>query len=166
MKTRVRMLILIVLSMAVLYGCATAYQPKGITGGYSDRQVSEDEFVIEFDGNGHTTQGRAAEFALMRCADICLQHRFGYFKIVKDRIETNVSYYQHPGSATTFGSFRKGRYYSSTSYTPPSVTEIRAPSVAALIKCYVSQPSDGVLGQNVFDARHIQALGRKKYGLE
>ena len=162
------MKIIIILSLVLitLIGCATAYQPMGITGGYADSQVSENEFIIQFEGNGYTDKMRAVQFALMHCADVCLAHGFGYFKIVEDRIETNVSYYQHPGSATTFGSFRKGRYYSSTSYTPPSVTEIRAPSVKALIKCYVNPPNGEVLGKTAFDARHIQALGKKKYGLE
>ena len=52
-----------------LTGCMTAYQPDGLTGGYSEVQLSENVWRVSFKGNGYTSRERAVDMALLRSAD-------------------------------------------------------------------------------------------------
>jgi hypothetical protein len=74
---------LIVLSAACLVaGCATAYQPDGVSGGYSD-QVRDGNIVqVSFRGNGLTTPETLESFVLRRCAEVTLQDGFNYFVLL------------------------------------------------------------------------------------
>lgn len=65
-----------------LVGCATQYQPQGLTGGYSDLLRAPDEAVIAFHGNGFTSAERAGEMAALRCAEVTLQHGYRYFVLL------------------------------------------------------------------------------------
>ena len=40
------------LCVAVLAGCATAYQPEGLTGGFDETQLDRNVFRVSFKGNG------------------------------------------------------------------------------------------------------------------
>jgi len=118
--------ILIAASLLV-FGCgATAYQPYGLTGGYSDKKLSEDEFLISFDGNIRTDGDRAIHFTMLRAADITLSNGYKFFVIEQ-------------------GSFKllpNEPYVEGTAYSPGY---IHSPGDTAhtwiLIKCYMSLPA-------------------------
>ena len=158
-----KMVAIVLLSTLILMeGCATSYQPKGLTGGFADRQISEDTFTITFQGNGFTSQDRSNELALVRAADVTIEHGFSYFEGLDMKAGMNTSYLEHPGSASTYGHFSGKSYYSSTVYNPPTVTAINRPETAIMIKCYVNDPGPP---HKTFDARKIKEAGAKKYGL-
>ena len=46
-------------------GCATPYQPRGFTGGYSNRRIDASTFHVSFKGNGYTPR-QTVETAAMR----------------------------------------------------------------------------------------------------
>lgn len=70
----------------VLGGCATTYHPKGFFGdGYFDYRVTEKTFAVTFRGNKHTNQEDVRRFALMRAAELSLDHGYRYFKVTKER---------------------------------------------------------------------------------
>jgi hypothetical protein len=80
MRMRIR---LIVLSAAcLLAGCATAYQPDGVSGGYSDQMRDGNIVQVSFRANGLTTPETLQSFVLRRCAEVTLQDGFNYFVLL------------------------------------------------------------------------------------
>jgi hypothetical protein len=71
-----------ILAACLLSGCATGYHESGIRGGYSETQLANDMFEVSFSGNGYTSDERASDLALLRCAEIATQHGCDYFIIV------------------------------------------------------------------------------------
>jgi predicted RNA-binding Zn-ribbon protein involved in translation (DUF1610 family) len=84
-----------------LAGCATPYQPCGLTGGYSETQLDENVFQVSFHGNGFTSQERASDLCLLRAAEIAKQHGFAYFIIVEKYNRVEQSAYTTPTTTTT-----------------------------------------------------------------
>lgn len=62
-------------------GCATMYQSLGMTGGYTDKQLGPDKYLVTFNGNGFTSPMRASDFALMRGAELALMHGYKYIVV-------------------------------------------------------------------------------------
>jgi hypothetical protein len=79
MKKRV----VVVLLALFLSACATPYQEMDFAGGYSETQLSENTFNVRFQGNGFTTAERVSDLALLRCAEVCMEHGFGFFVITE-----------------------------------------------------------------------------------
>jgi hypothetical protein len=59
-----------------LAGCATAYQPEQITGGYTDFRLADNTYRVRFRGNNYTPRDKVELFLLYRCAQ--LTERLGY----------------------------------------------------------------------------------------
>ncbi len=74
---------ILILTMALLSGCATAYQRESFTGGYSQTQLGDNIFQVSFKGNGCTSEDRASDYTLLRSAEITLENGFKYFTIVE-----------------------------------------------------------------------------------
>ena len=82
MRMRIR---LVALSVAcLLAGCATAYQPDGVSGGYADRLLSDNTALVSFRGNRFSTPETLHAYLLRRCADVTLQNGFNYFVLVNN----------------------------------------------------------------------------------
>ncbi len=81
----------------LLAGCATAYQPEGFTGGFSDVMTGPDTAIVTFSGNGFTTERRMLGMLLIRCADVTLQHGYRYFVITGFQDTGRVSSFTLPG---------------------------------------------------------------------
>lgn len=164
-------LCLALLSVAVVCpGCATPYQPVGFTGGFSETQLAPDVFRIAFAGNGYTSGERAQDFAMLRAADLCVEHGFKCFAIVDESSSTRVSTFTTPGSAQTTGSVSiygngsgnyYGNYYGQTTYTPPQTYFIHKPRQSLLIQCFNEKPE----GVYTFDVGFLQQSIRGKYGM-
>jgi hypothetical protein len=65
-----------------LCSCATAYRPAKSGKGYSDSQISTNEFEVSFRGNGQTDLAQATDFVLLRAAQVTLQHGFSHFAVM------------------------------------------------------------------------------------
>ena len=79
------------LSGLFLLGCATAYQPKGLTGGFAETSLGNDMYQVRFQGNGYTSQDRASEFLLRRCAELTLEQGKRYFALGDSDRQTSTS---------------------------------------------------------------------------
>lgn len=112
-----RALFILSLAADMLSDCATTYQLKGFTGGYSETQLGENIFQVSFRGNGYTSRGRASEFSLLRSAEVALENGFRYFVIVESEKGSKVGAYTTPTTSQTTGSA-----YSSGSYAYGSAT--------------------------------------------
>lgn len=89
--------------LLALVACATPYQPRGYSGGFSEVRLNERAFRVTFEGNGHTSRVAAQQGAMHRAADLTLQ--FGYFGFWVVGQDNNVSSYIHndPVSCSTVG---------------------------------------------------------------
>ena len=59
-----------VLVVASLASCATGYQANGITGGYTEKKITDSAYVVSFGGNGFATKDRVYYFWMYRCAEL------------------------------------------------------------------------------------------------
>ncbi|MEB0114558.1 hypothetical protein QN397_25090 [Variovorax sp. RTB1] len=71
---------------ALTSGCATVYQPRGLSGGYTDTRISDTNYVVEFRGNGKTSSDTVWNFWLYRCAELTQQKGFDHFALVPKSI--------------------------------------------------------------------------------
>lgn len=83
---------------ALLAGCATPYQNDSLIGGASETQLSATQYRVRFRGNAHTTPERAADYCLLRCAEIALREGFPCFAIVDERTRVDHTTWEQPGA--------------------------------------------------------------------
>lgn len=95
---RIVITLVVILSLG---GCATAYQSEGKTGGFSSTQLDTNVFTVTFKGNIYTARDKANDFALLRSSEIALQHGFKYFAIIDAQQYSKNSTYTTPTTATT-----------------------------------------------------------------
>lgn len=150
-----------------LSSCATAYQPIGLGGGYSETQLGENIFQVTFRGNGYTSRERASDFTLLRSAEVALKHGFRYFVVVRSGGGSRVGVYTTPmtsystGSAYASGGYAYGNA-ATTTYGGQAFL-ISKPRVIDTILCYKEKPKTGAL---VFDAEFVVKSLKQKYGLD
>jgi hypothetical protein len=117
--------------------CATGYHPIGFTGGYSEKKILKDTFMVSFQGNGWTSQGVARSYLLLRCAELTVQNGFNYF-IVMDEQDTSTK--------SIMGGYHAGNI---------SASELRFPQLTSQIKCYRGKRPEG--NNKAYDAREVIA---------
>jgi len=145
-------------------GCATTYQKKGFTGGYSDTQLGENMFKVTFRGNGYTSSERALDFCLLRCADLAIEHEFPYFIIINASEDVSHSTYTTPTTATTTTRVDYfGNLISDTKINGGETYIISKPSAANTIVCFKEKPTDIAV---VYDASFITNSIREKYRIK
>jgi len=146
-------LVVSAIGMAVaLSGCATAYQPKGFTGGFSETMLSPDTFKIQFAGNGYTSAERASDFAILRAADKSLELGCNYFGVMNEADGASVG-------SITVGSASWNRH---GAWGFSSTMPVVKPNTALFVKCFKDQQA----GASLFDAHFIAQSIRAKYGIK
>jgi hypothetical protein len=80
-KMRPYRLTFIVLAAVLLSACATSYQSGGLTGGYTEKKISDSAYVVTYSGNGFASKDRIYYFWMYRCAELTLQNGFALFQI-------------------------------------------------------------------------------------
>lgn len=151
----------------MLAACATSYQASGFTGGFEETQFSPNVFQVRFQGNGYTQPERAADFALLRSAEVALEYGFTHFAIVDSKDAAKLGSYTTPrtayttGSANTYGNTTYGS--ATTTYQGGQTFIYQKPSTSNTIVCFKEQPQiDGL----VYDAAFLRASLRKKYRMK
>jgi len=81
----------------LLASCVTAYQPDGISGGYSDKVLTGNTVQVTFRGNRLTPPETVHSFLLRRCAEVTLQDGYNYFAVVHEETPNE-------GNTDNFGS--------------------------------------------------------------
>lgn len=148
-----------------LTGCMTAYQPDGLTGGYTEVQLSENVWRVSFKGNGYTSRERAVDMALLRSADLTIQQGYNYFAFSDSKSRTDtVGVGTTPTTSYTTGSaYRSGNniYGSATTTTTGGQTIfISTPTANNTVVMFKNKP-ENVNGM-VYSALFIcDSLGKK-----
>jgi uncharacterized protein YceK len=150
--------LLIVLSIVLLSGCATDYQKDSYTGGFSSTQLGENMYQVSFRGNGFTSRRRAADFTLLRSAELTLDNGFRYFVIVGAEKSSNVATMTTPTTSFTtptgYGGATTTTYGGRTFF-------VSKPNTTNTILCFKDKPKSGV----VYNAKFVANALRQKYGL-
>ena len=141
------------LSLALLGGCATSYQPSGFTGGFDEVQLSENVWRVQFRGNGLTSSSRAEDLALLRCAELTLIQGYSHFAIVSGRHGTQTS--AIPQTATSITTAVGGSLQTTT--FGGGMALISRPSSRNTVMMFKGAPEDV---QPVYDAQQLcRSLG-------
>lgn len=150
----------------VVTACATPYQKQGFTGGFSETQLGENAFQITFKGNAYTSEERAADFTLLRSADLALENGYRYFIIVDSEQYAKLGAYTTPvKSHTTANAYGTGNYAYGTATTTTTAGQtyfFSKPRRNNTIVCFQEKPEvDGL----VYDASFVSRSIRTKYQL-
>ena len=148
---------------ALMFGCATAYQPEGLSGGFKETQLDENVWRVSFSGNGYTRAEKAEDLALLRSAELTLANNFTHFAFSSSRTSTDVSAYTSPiRSSTTGQAYISGNSISSsarTRYSGGDTTYISAPSANNVVVMFKEKPNINAM---VYDANFVcNSLGKK-----
>lgn len=156
----------ILLAIILLSGCATGYHEHGMGGGYSSTQYAPNIFNVSFSGNGFTGRGKAADFALLRSAEITIENGYRYFSVSNADNTVSNSSYTTPTTTNTYGT---ATVYGNTAYGSATSTSyggqtynISKPSSSNTIVCYKEKPKNGL----AFDAIFLYKSLTKKYELD
>ena len=147
--------------------CATGYKPTGFTGGFSDIMLDENIFKVSFKGNAYTSQERATDFTLLRCAELALEHGYSYFIIVDSSEYSVEGSYTTPTTSTTdasVSSYGNTAYGSATTTTYGGQTYHYSKSrTTNTIICFSEKPDlDGL----IYNASFIRKSISEKYNIE
>ncbi len=157
---------LVVVAIVLLGGCATGYQSTGFTGGYEHTRLDENVFVVNFRGNGYTSTQRAADFAMLRAAELSQQYGYPYFVVADSSTAIRTSTYTTPTQSTTTGqaTFQGNSVYGSSQTTTygGQTYNINKPGVTLVIVALPDRPQDGTVAMN---AQFVGESIRQKYGL-
>jgi len=161
MKGNRMKLLALVVSFFMLVGCATSYQKSGFSGGYSETQLAENMFRVNFSGNGKTKLTRTIDFALLRSAELTLEHGYKYFVLVDE--SSNVSNTQITTSVKTrtTGNISGNSFTANSTSTGGDIINIRKPSSNNTILCFKEKPD-----QFSYDAKFIFQSIRTKYAIK
>lgn len=93
----------------LLIGCSTPYKSAGLTGGYSDVQLSKDIYKVSFRGNGFTSNEKVQDYLLYRCAQLTDSKGYKYFIVLAGNENHSDQIYTTP---TTINTHVNGNIYS------------------------------------------------------
>ena len=140
---------LIVLSF-LLTGClSTNYQSKGLSGGYTETWLSSDAVKVTFNANGYTGRQKAADYSLLRVAELAKLNGFDFFVLI-DSSSDSTSY-------TTPVTYTANTYGSTTYISQSGGWRISKPRSENLAKLLKSKPENfaGIVYEAAFICRSI-----------
>lgn len=144
----------------VLNGCATSYSP-GLSRGYSEIQLDSNSFQVSFSGNGKTSDERASDFCLLRCAELSLSNDFQYFSIVDEK-DLGTTMESTSPIVTQSNVKITGNDVKGSSFTYGGDTKkIKKPTVRYKIICYKDRPLS-----TSYNAKIVSSSIKKKYSID
>jgi hypothetical protein len=151
-------------AVLALAACATPYQPTGLMGGYSETQLGENVFRVSFSGNGNTEPERAEDFALLRSAEVALEHGFTHFIVIAEKDQSQYETVKRPtqsvSNQTSTASGSSVRTTTTTRTSGGQTYVIRRPGTVNMIACFRGKPDGPGL---VFDAQFLVNSLSEKY---
>ena len=126
--------------------CTTPYQKQtwyAYRGGYSEKKLEDNRFLVTFNGNGWTDSRKISDFALRRSAEVTLENGFKYFKIEKNSNEK----IRQPAYGTGLAGIMAGQL-------------IPKPSTSHVIICYKKGP---YVSEEIYDAQQVVEQIKNEY---
>jgi hypothetical protein len=164
-KRKGKMKKLLILTTGIVAGllssCATGYNPSGFTGGFSDTKLAPNVAMVHFDGNGFTSDMRAAQMLLLRAADVTLQSGYRFFVVNDVADQSSNTGFMTPGYAnTTFG-----QGFANTTFLAPTYIPIHKPAGTVTITMGISQKELSSFNKRIYDAAYLRVSLRNSLGL-
>lgn len=141
---------IVIVSTVFLCGCASPYEKMSGVGGFQEKQIGRNQFLVSFAGNGYTSGQRAIDLCLLRSAEVALGNGYHYFAVTENRNQVDTS------TTLTTGTYGGGVMLATTQAIPK-------PSTSNTILCFRDRPFgfDGL-----FDAEAVFADLSSKYGVK
>ena len=117
----------------LLASCATAYQPDGVSGGYTDKVLAGNTVQVSFRGNRMTTRETLHSYLLRRCAELTLQDGYDHFVLVHE---------EEPNEATTNAFGSKVSTATIQMYAGKPQGEARAYDASSLLRQILAQQGE------------------------
>lgn len=128
-EDKMRPIIVLMAAIISLLSACTPYQSQGFAGGYTETWLAEDVVRVRFNGNGYTSSERAADFSLLRVAEIGREKEYRYFVLLSESVDSTS--YRTP---TTYNMNRFGNNATITQTGGYDVTKPSAENTAKLLK--------------------------------
>jgi hypothetical protein len=158
--------LLCLVGVAFISGCATPYQPSGLTGGYKETKLGADIARITVNGNGYTSRDRVQDFALLRASELALESGYPYFVVLNERDDSTTATYTTASTSYTTGTIHgagnSAHYAGTTTYIPGQTMTYEYPETGLLVKFLKKKPADSL----VFDANFLTSTLKQKYQIK
>ena len=149
----------------LLSGC-TPYKSVSAFGGYSETRIDTNIFRVYFKGNGYTSEERATDFCLLRCAILCKESGYKYFVIINNDIKMRESLYTSPdrySSNYTISNLGNVSTVNGNTYRYGGNTYvIRKPSISNTILCVNKKEN---IDEFVYNSDFIIKSLKSKYNI-
>ena len=145
----------IIIGLILLSGCSTGYKSDGISGGYSETQLSEAVYRISFRGNGYTSLEKASDFTLLRAAEIGLEKGFTHFAVVENNERISTSYDAPDYNCSAIGN--------NVNCQPHGGGSAKKPRTASIVQYFKGKPPHAAGA--VYEAKFVFRSISKKYEL-
>jgi hypothetical protein len=137
---------------ATLAGCATPYQPNGMTGGFNQLQLKDDIWRVSFNGNGFTSHETAQTYWLYRCAELSIEKGYDGFELLSNiQLVMPLTPEQFFGVEQGF----KPTAHAAPVYIPIYTDQSRFPRIEADIR-FIKKPFKAN-PPRVFDAQQLKS---------
>jgi hypothetical protein len=136
---RAIIILLLLFALTSCLSCATEYKSLGRTGGYGETKIDENTWKVYFSVNRSTSEERASDYLLLRCAELAKENGFSYFQVSDS--ESNPS--------------------RTISKNGNDIETIEKPTKSCTIYCFKDMPKTGT----VYKANFIFKSIKDKYNL-
>ena len=159
-----KLLLAVSAATSLLAGCATGYQPQGISesGGFMETQLDSNVWKVTFSGNGDTKIDQAEDLAMLRSAEVSLANGFTHFAYRSSKSESQTTILKNPMISYTSGTSMHGSglFANATTHTYGGTVVVSKPYVSNIVMMFKGKP---VLYTLVYDANFICTSVGTKY---
>ena len=164
---------LIIIALLALAGCSSSnYQAANKPGdyGYSETQLRDNIYRLHYQCKRNVEGSQASDYAILRAAELCLQHNKSYFVILDRDDEVRNRSSHIPGRRETEINFREydettgtGHGEATTRVFGGSSSRYAEPKSLLLVQ-FVDEKKP-VNGKPAYDAQYVKNAIETKYGL-
>ena len=137
-------LIFLTIACLLLFGCASPYQRMSSDGGYYERKINENEYIVGYNGNSFTNYKDVADYAVLRAAEIGEKLGYKYFSIEGQRDASTTIVYPGDSTSRTTGtaySYGNTTSYNATTNTTSGDVVAFKPRAELKIKYFTEKPT-------------------------
>lgn len=166
LETLLKLIAACIASALLLGACATPYQKQGLTGGFTETQLSPETYRISFKANTLTSADQVQDFTLLRAAELTLENGHRYFVVQESVDQTQRHVTVVPATTYSSGKVKssgdKAKYESYSSSSPGYVKEEFSPGLGMVIRTLDAKPAKG----EAYDAAFLVKSLKTKYEIK
>lgn len=146
---------LILIVTLFLFGCATPYGPRGLTGGFKDRKIDDNTYIVSFFGNGKTPEQKVWNYWMYRCAELTLEKGYQVYALEPSNEHAKDDAAPQPLAFTTLPVPQHDAPLTKVYYTY-SYIQVTTYSSKAFVKMYKLPMDHSVVG--LLDAQEVKKM--------